>query len=106
MELHGKNIIASQIDRSGQAPSTFTSHARLGEFEEANAWHIEAALTAAEQAFHELRHIRAEQRAAFLDQVAEEVLALGDELIECTHAETALPKDRLMGERGRTVNQL
>jgi NADP-dependent aldehyde dehydrogenase len=106
MELHGKNIIASKLDNSGQAKGKFTSHARLGEFEEAGDWHIEAALIAAERAFHELREITAEQRAAFLDKAAEEILALGDELIECVHAETALAKDRLIGERGRTVNQL
>jgi NADP-dependent aldehyde dehydrogenase len=106
MKLHGKNIIASQNDESGQAQSTFTSHARLGEFEEANAWHIAAALTTAGQALHELRHIAAAQRAAFLDAAAEEILALGDELITCAQAETALGQDRLAGERGRTVNQL
>ncbi len=106
MKLHGKNLIASQADASGQAKSTFVSHARLGEFEEAHAWHIEAALKAAAQAFHELGQITAEQRAAFLDRIATEILALGDELIECVHLETALAKDRLVGERGRTVNQL
>lgn len=106
MELNGKNIIACEADASGQAQTTFTSHAQVGTFDEANAWHIDQALTAAEQAFQALRQLSAERRAAFIDRVAEEILALGDELIERAHAESALPKERLTGERGRTVNQL
>jgi 2,5-dioxopentanoate dehydrogenase len=106
MELNGKNIIARQTDESGQAQNTFTSHAQLGTFDEANVWHIEQALTAAAQAVGTLRQIPAEQRATFIDRVAEEILALGDELIERAHAESALPKERLTGERGRTINQL
>ncbi len=106
MEINGKNIIACQSDASGQAQTTFTSHVQLGSFDEANAWHIEQALTASAQAFGALRQCTAEQRAAFIDRVAEEILGLGDELIERAHAESALPKERLTGERGRTVNQL
>lgn len=44
--------------------------------------------------------------ADFLDQIGEEIMNLGDRLIERCHLETALPIGRLQGERGRTVNQL
>ena len=47
-----------------------------------------------------------ERTAAFLEKIAEEILALGDALIECANQESALPPDRLTGERMRTVNQL
>jgi NADP-dependent aldehyde dehydrogenase len=45
-------------------------------------------------------------RADFLDTVAEEILAIGDVLIETAMAESGLPRPRLEGERGRTVGQL
>ena len=40
------------------------------------------------------------------DAIADEIVALGDALIERAHAETGLPVARLQGERGRTVGQL
>ncbi|MCA1597376.1 MAG: aldehyde dehydrogenase (NADP(+)), partial [Chloroflexi bacterium] len=48
----------------------------------------------------------AEQIAAFLDRIADEIVALGDDLIERATRETALPLPRLTGERARTVSQL
>lgn len=106
MELHRNNILASQTDVSEQAEHKFDSHAQTGSFEEANSWHIQQAMTAAALSFDQFRQSTIDQRAGFLDQIAAEILALGDELIETAHRETALPKDRLTGERGRTVNQL
>lgn len=47
-----------------------------------------------------------ESIAGFLDQIAVEILNLGDKLIERCHLETGLPHARLIGERGRTMNQL
>ena len=47
-----------------------------------------------------------EDRARFLEAVADEIMALGDTLIDRAGAETALPAARLTGERGRTVSQL
>lgn len=46
------------------------------------------------------------ERAAFLDAVAEEIEALGDELVDRAHLETGLSLARLTGERGRTCGQL
>lgn len=45
-------------------------------------------------------------RAAFLEEVAVQVGALGDVLIERAMLETGLPRGRLEGERTRTVRQL
>lgn len=47
-----------------------------------------------------------EVRARFLEVVAAEIEAIGDELIATAMGETGLPRVRLEGERGRTVNQL
>lgn len=50
--------------------------------------------------------IPAEILANLLEQIATQIGALGDELLERAHAETALPLARLTGERGRTCGQL
>jgi NADP-dependent aldehyde dehydrogenase len=110
MKLHGQNIIASKPSSNNNA--TFRGFApALGkeietDFQEATLEQINQALTAAEAAFHHYRLLPAETRADFLEKIGEEILAIGDELIEAANIETALPKDRLTGERGRTVNQL
>lgn len=110
MELHGQNIIAGKaVAADGEkfpAYAPATGNYIEPQFEEASKAHVKQALTAAEAAFHEYRKLTAEQRAAFLDAIAEEILALGDPLIERANLETALPKERLTGERGRTMNQL
>jgi alpha-ketoglutaric semialdehyde dehydrogenase len=46
------------------------------------------------------------ERAEFLEAIANEIMELGDMLLEKTHEETALPIARLTGERGRTCTQL
>ncbi len=47
-----------------------------------------------------------EQRAAFLERIADNIVAIGSTLIERAMQETGLPQMRLEGERGRTVGQL
>jgi len=74
---------------------------------EATAGDVDAAFKSAEAAFEDFRRLDAEKRARFLEGIASEIEALGDELLATTHSETALPiAERLVGERGRTVNQL
>ncbi|MGV6957647.1 aldehyde dehydrogenase (NADP(+)) [Pseudomonas chlororaphis] len=67
---------------------------------------LERACALAEAAFDRYRETSLEQRAAFLESIASNILALGDELIERCMSETGLPRARLEGERGRTVGQL
>ncbi|WP_306391998.1 aldehyde dehydrogenase (NADP(+)) [Telluria beijingensis] len=67
---------------------------------------IDRACALAGAAFDTFRATSDEQRAQFLDTVAEQILAIGDELIERAMAESGLPRVRLEGERGRTVGQL
>lgn len=66
---------------------------------------VDEALKAADAAFDDLRLAPVESRAKFLDFLADEILALGDALLERAHAETALPMARLTGERGRAIGQ-
>ena len=60
----------------------------------------------AEIGFEKFSAVTTEKRAAFLDSIAEEIMKLGDELLQRASAETALPEARLIGERARTTGQL
>src|SRR5699024_9936676 len=68
--------------------------------------HVDEAVRLAQQAFASYRETTLEQRATFLETVAQEIVDLGDDLIERAMSETGLPRGRLEGERGRTANQL
>ncbi|MBX2816510.1 MAG: aldehyde dehydrogenase (NADP(+)) [Saprospiraceae bacterium] len=83
-----------------------TNQPLSGDFKEATGQEISAAIALAEQAFDAYRSTSPEQRATFLESIADEILNLGDALLERAMAETALPLGRLTGERGRTMNQL
>jgi alpha-ketoglutaric semialdehyde dehydrogenase len=67
---------------------------------------IDNAVAAAESAFETYSEVSPQQIAAFLNQIAEQTLALGDSLIATASEETGLTVDRLNGERTRTTNQL
>ncbi|WP_257666464.1 aldehyde dehydrogenase (NADP(+)) [Parapedobacter tibetensis] len=66
---------------------------------------IEGLLTLAQEAFLTYKRSNLKQRASFMHQVADEIEALGPELIAAAQAETNLPEARLMGEKARTVFQ-
>ena len=57
-------------------------------------------------AFEQFAKVAAENRAFFLDTIADQIEALGDTLLQTAHEETHLPLARLTGERGRTCYQL
>ena len=67
---------------------------------------IDAAMTAAEAAFATYGWTSREDRARFLEVIADEIDARGDDLTAYGNAETGLPAARLNGERGRTCGQL
>ena len=64
------------------------------------------ACAAAEDAFDIFRETSLETRAAFLEKIGEEILNLGDALIDMAVRESGLPRGRIEGERGRTIGQL
>lgn len=75
-------------------------------FHMVDAAQIDEACRLAEAAFDTFRATSDDARATFLETVAAQILALGDELIVRAMAESGLPRARLEGERGRTVGQL
>jgi 2,5-dioxopentanoate dehydrogenase len=72
----------------------------------AGAAETERACQLAWAAFHSYRQLDFDARARFLERIADQIEALGDELLERGHAESGLPIARLTGERARTVGQL
>lgn len=67
---------------------------------------VNRACEAAEEAFGTYGYSSADQRAAFLEEVASQIDARGAEITAMGMKETGLPEARLNGERGRTVAQL
>jgi len=70
------------------------------------AQEVNQAATLAAEAFDTYRHVPLAQRAQFLEAIADNIMQIGDALIERAHEETGLPVARLQGERARTVGQL
>ncbi len=108
--MHGHSIIAGKpapdSAHTFQAHSPLTGKALSPAVHEASATDVDNAVRHAEEAFEIYRRRDPEARAVFLETIADEIVALGDTLLTRIHEETALPMDRLTGERARTVNQL
>ncbi len=67
---------------------------------------VERACALAEQAFDVYREVDLEDRAKFLEQIAANLAANSAAIVERAGLESGLPKGRLDGELGRTMNQL
>jgi 2,5-dioxopentanoate dehydrogenase len=110
MEPSGSNLIAGEaIDGTGTGfhavdPATGESLQPL--FRDGTAADADRALAAAETAFQQYGRAPAGTRARLLRAIADEIVELGDPLIERASRETGLPAGRLQNERGRTVGQL
>ena len=89
-----------------QAINPATGGKLEGEFKNSTLEDVDKAAQNAAKAFQIYRKLDNESKAKFLETIADEILALGDTLLERCHLETALPLGRLTGERGRTMNQL
>jgi len=110
MQINGEMIIGRRIVHGGAGTVRAYDPARHAslepEFGLAGPDDLVAACELAEQAFDAYRAMPLEQRARFLETIAEKILAIGPILIERAAQESGLPTARLEGERGRTVNQL
>ncbi|MDH2328820.1 aldehyde dehydrogenase (NADP(+)) [Cereibacter sp. SYSU M97828] len=103
---HGKHLIAGEWV-SGEA--TFASspaHGPSHAFSTGTVELVARACAAAEDAFWTYGYTTREQRAAFLDAIADEIEARAAQITEIGTQETGLPEARLNGERGRTTGQL
>lgn len=102
--LIGVRSVAGEVGFHAMNPATGV---RLEPaFGRASTQHVDDACALAARAFDAYRTKTLAARAAFLDAIAEQILVLGDTLIERCVAESGLPRARIEGERGRTVGQL
>lgn len=108
--ITGKNYIAHQLSAKGNKTyKTFNPLANKENeyvFTEATLEEINQAVSLATNAFKAFQNTSGVQKAAFLNAIADEILALDEALIQTYCAETGLPEGRAKGERGRTVGQL
>jgi alpha-ketoglutaric semialdehyde dehydrogenase len=75
-------------------------------FAEAGADEVRRACAAAWQAFDPYRETSLEDRARFLEAIGDQIMKLGQSLVDRAVMETGLPAARIEGERARTVGQL
>jgi 2,5-dioxopentanoate dehydrogenase len=109
MPVSGKLFIGTRQVTTGHcfhAVNPASGEALEPAFSAAGLPDVEQACELAWSAFHEYRRLDPEIRAGFLEMIADEIMALGDELLERGAAESGLPVPRLTGERARTVGQL
>ncbi len=110
MSLTGDLFIASKrVQRDGagfKAMAAATGAEIEPRFSVATVDDVATATAAAAAAFPIYAALPRERRAEFLEAIAEEIEALGDELVERAMVESGLPKARLTGERGRTAGQM
>ena len=110
MPITGENLIGGKAVRgaNGEARAFDPTNGMTLEpaFGGATQADLEQACALAETAFDDYRGRPLEERAAFLEAIADNIMALGDELIERCVAESGLARGRIEGERGRTVGQL
>lgn len=110
MPIQGKNYIGYAL--SAANAKSFQSYVPAQNiylpetFHPATPGEIIDTMNKAEIAFDIYSAIPATERAKFLMAITEEIMALGDELLERAHLETGLPMGRLQGERARTISQL
>ena len=103
---HGRHLIAGEWV-TGE--NTFRSEPATGEAHDYSVGtpaHVDRAAKAAEEAFWSYGFSTREDRAAFLERIADEIEARAAAITAIGSAETGLPEARLEGERGRTTGQL
>lgn len=110
MTLSGDLLIGGAHVRGAAAAFSATNPAN-GEtmepnFTGATKEQVEQATALAWDAFPVYKETSLEDRARFLEAIADGIVAIGDELVLRAIDETGLPRGRIEGERARTVGQL
>ncbi|PIB25572.1 2,5-dioxovalerate dehydrogenase [Amylibacter kogurei] len=106
MSITGKHLVAGKWIATD---NKFKSEPALGdvhEFSVGTPELIDQAAQGGEDAFWSYGYSTRQTRADFLNTIADEIEARGDELTKIGSQETGLPEARLQGERGRTTGQL
>jgi len=108
--IRGNSIIgfsdASGGNESARAVDPSTGEEIEPPFLSATSEEVEKAAQLAHQAFLSYSKKNGTERAAFLNEIADQIEALGDTLTQRAMQETGLPEARIKGETGRTTGQL
>ena len=108
--ITGKNYIGNRLSSNGSNTyKTFNPKLNIEnefEFVEASVEEINEAAFLASDAYITYNQKSGKEKAAFLNAIADNILALDDDLIQVYCAESGLPEGRAKGERGRTIGQL
>ncbi|NNE98451.1 MAG: aldehyde dehydrogenase (NADP(+)) [Pyrinomonadaceae bacterium] len=109
MNLIGKSFIG--FSRGSETEKTFTAfNPETGEavepsFYSATIEELNSAVELAQRSRIAYGRVSGKEKAKFLRQIADNIEALGDDLIQRATLETGLPNARFEGERGRTCWQ-
>jgi 2,5-dioxopentanoate dehydrogenase len=109
-KIIGKQFIAGQ--RVASEEPTIESISAIDyqptgyKFSQATIEEVDAAAQAANRAFHHYSQTTQNQRATFLETIAQKIEGLGSQLQEIASLETGLPLARLQGETARVITQL
>ena len=109
IEIKGQSCIAGNwITPPGKTFRSFNPYTKesMYSFASCGEGEIEQAARAAESGFQKYRKLDGKTIGVFLNTIADEIEALGDQLLEVCDTETGLGLIRLTGERGRTCGQL
>ncbi len=104
--LTGKHYIAGDWVKTNKSFFSQPVSGEPKEFSAGNLALVADAAKAADEAFESYSTTSRQDRAIFLEKIADEIDLRGDAITEVGSIETGLPAARLQGERGRTVGQL
>lgn len=108
--ITGKNQIGYKQSAEGAKTYKTVNPVTNGDnptvFYEATQLEIDEACNLAARAFNAYSKLSGVKRASFLNAIADEIEALGSDLITMYMQESGLPEGRAQGERGRTLGQL
>ncbi|KKX33450.1 aldehyde dehydrogenase (NADP(+)) [Rhizobium sp. LC145] len=103
---HGMHLIAGEWVQGKSIFQSAPAHGMSHSFSVGSPAHVEKACEAAEEAFWIYGYTLRDERAAFLDAIADEIETRAADITEICTQETGLPAARIEGERGRTTGQL
>ena len=108
--ITGKNYIGNVLASTGKInfktfnPQNNTENEIV--YTEVSDLELQKAVELATEAYKVFKDVSGVKKSKFLNEIANEIEALGDELIKTYCSETGLPEGRAIGERGRTTFQL
>ena len=103
---HGQHLIAGDWVSAEETFDSKPAHGSAHQFSKGTPTLVDAACQAAEEAFWIYGYSTREDRALFLNTIADEIEARAAQITKIGCEETGLPEARLEGERGRTTGQL